>query len=69
MITHLIFDLNETLYLPETGLLKYIDRRIDRFLQEKLDLDRQKVTGLPVIHRLPAVWRKITGKRMREGGL
>lgn len=45
-ITHLIFDLDETLYLPETGLLKAIDRRIDLFLQKKLALDLPEVTVL-----------------------
>ena len=45
-ITHLVFDLDETLYPPETGLLKAIDQRIERFLQKKLALDLPAVTAL-----------------------
>lgn len=39
-ITTLLFDLDETLYQPETGLLKQIDRRIEGFLQKKLGMDK-----------------------------
>ena len=45
-ITHLVFDLDETLYLPETGLLRAIDKRIELFLQEKLGLEMPAVTVL-----------------------
>ena len=45
-ITHLVFDLDETLYPPETRLLRVIDQRIERFLQEKLALDAEDVTAL-----------------------
>lgn len=45
-ITHLVFDLDETLYPPETGLLRAIDRRIELFLQEKLGLELPAVTAL-----------------------
>lgn len=46
MITHIIFDLDETLYAPETGLLAHIDRRIDQYLTKKLMLDGERITSL-----------------------
>lgn len=45
-ITTLLFDLDETLYQPETGLLRQIDRRIEGFLQKKLGMDKSAVSEL-----------------------
>jgi putative hydrolase of the HAD superfamily len=45
-ISTLLFDLDETLYRPETGLLRQIDRRIDQFLQIKLGLEESAVSEL-----------------------
>lgn len=43
---YLIFDLDNTLYAKNTGMLKYIDQRIDDFMQERLNLPLAQVSAL-----------------------
>lgn len=52
-LQYFIFDLDNTLYAKKTGMLKYIDKRIDNFMKKKLNLPLEKVTELRVEY-----WRK-----------
>lgn len=43
---YLLLDLDNTLYPRESGLLKYIDERIEKYLESKLGLEREKLCQL-----------------------
>ncbi|HYH03914.1 MAG TPA: pyrimidine 5'-nucleotidase [Bacillota bacterium] len=45
-LQYLIFDLDNTLYAKNTGMLKYIDQRIDDFMREQLNLPLNQVATL-----------------------
>lgn len=50
---YIIFDLDNTLYPKESGLLKQIDRQIDRFIGDKLRVPETKIPNLRYEY-----WRK-----------
>jgi putative hydrolase of the HAD superfamily len=43
---YLIFDLDNTLYSKDSGMLKHIDQRIDNYMIERLNLPLEQVTRL-----------------------
>ncbi len=51
MIDYILFDLDNTLYPQESGILKKIDRRIDLFLMEKLEEPLETVDKIRQIYR------------------
>lgn len=46
MLRHLLFDLDETLYSPDTGLWPLIGERITRFIQERLGVSLEEAQAL-----------------------
>jgi len=53
VIRYAIFDLDQTLYPPSAGLMQCIDRRIERYMIEKLGFTLEDTRRLR-----PALWRK-----------
>jgi putative hydrolase of the HAD superfamily len=50
---YLIFDLDNTLYSKESGMLKHIDQRIDDYIKDRLNLPLEQVTRIRTEY-----WRK-----------
>lgn len=46
MLTHLIFDLDETIYPRDSGLMQAISQRISRYMIERLGMDPEEVPRL-----------------------
>jgi putative hydrolase of the HAD superfamily len=43
---YLIFDLDNTLYSQDSGMLKHIDQRIDNYIKDRLNLPLEQITRL-----------------------
>ena len=46
-LTHLIFDLDNTLYPPSRGVVERVDARINQFMIDRLGLTPEQLLGEP----------------------
>ena len=63
---HVLFDLDETLYPPSTGLFREVGKRIHHYIRETLDLEPEPARKLQKEY-----WRRygtsLYGLMMRQG--